>query len=125
MALETLAEFSPEEILPIVPRKKHRFRVGDQDIAVKTCSLRLQVFKQNLCCVSCGVAGSIFRLQRQPNRSEAPHLNLYGFKEEKWVLMTQDHIKPRSRGGKDCLQNLQTMCTECNERKGSTYEIQK
>ena len=118
MALETLAEFFPDEILPIIPRKKHRFCVGDREIAVKTCSLRLQVFKQNLCCVSCGVIGSIFRLQKQPNRDEAPHLNLYGLKNGKWILMTQDHIYPRSRGGKDRLDNLCTMCEECNMKKG-------
>lgn len=118
MALETLAEFSPEEILPIVPRKRHRFRVGDQDITVKTCSLRLQVFKKNLCCVSCGVVGSVFRLQKQSNRDETPHLNLYGLKDEEWILMTQDHIFPRSKGGKDRLDNLCTMCEECNMKKG-------
>lgn len=53
-----------------------------------------------------------------------PHLNLYGFKlneqgELVERLMTQDHILPRSLGGKNFIGNLQTMCKRCNEKKGN------
>ena len=123
MSLETLAEFSPEEILPIVSRKKSKFKIGDDDFIVKTCSVRLQVFKKNLTCVACGITGSIFKLQRQPNRNEKPHLNLYAQKNDEHILMTQDHIQPKSKGGKDTMNNLQTMCSSCNEEKGSAYEV--
>jgi 5-methylcytosine-specific restriction endonuclease McrA len=34
--------------------------------------------------------------------------------------MTQDHIMPRVHGGEDKIENLQTMCRECNQRKGCT-----
>jgi 5-methylcytosine-specific restriction endonuclease McrA len=37
------------------------------------------------------------------------------------VLMTQDHIMPRSKGGANRLENLQTMCCVCNNRKGNSY----
>lgn len=126
MALETLAEFSPSEILPFVPRKKSNFKIGDQEFVVKTCSMRLQVFKKSLVCVGCGLVGSVLKLQRQPDRNERPHLNLYAKRENEngtveWVLMTQDHIRPRSKGGKDRLDNLQTMCAECNVKKGSDF----
>lgn len=33
--------------------------------------------------------------------------------------LTIDHIVPRSKGGKNCAINLQTLCKTCNQRKGS------
>lgn len=38
------------------------------------------------------------------------------------VLMTRDHIIPRSRGGSEGLENMQTMCTKCNSKKGNKLE---
>lgn len=119
MALKTLAEFTTEEILPIIPNKTHKFKIGKHETRVKTCSLRLKVFKQNLSCVSCGITGSVFKLQNQDN--ENPHLNLYSNKDGKWILMTKDHIRPKSKGGKDRLSNLCTMCYICNEKKGNFF----
>jgi 5-methylcytosine-specific restriction endonuclease McrA len=43
-----------------------------------------------------------------------PHLNLYS---EDHVLMTKDHIIPRSKGGKNHMSNYQTLCYECNQEK--------
>jgi hypothetical protein len=48
-----------------------------------------------------------------------PHFNLYAKREGELVQMTKDHIKPRSRGGKDHIGNMQTLCCRCNELKGN------
>lgn len=75
-------------------------------------------FKNNGCsCVSCGLMGKFFALERHLD-TEVYHLNLYGIDEHGHeVLMTVDHKVPVSRGGKNNLSNLQTMCKVCNENK--------
>lgn len=40
----------------------------------------------------------------------------------KEVLMTKDHIIPKSKGGADDISNYQTMCERCNEAKGNRLE---
>jgi hypothetical protein len=54
------------------------------------------------------------------NESENYHLNLYAEKDNREILFTKDHIIPKSRGGKNILANYQTMCVECNNKKGNT-----
>ena len=57
-------------------------------------TLRMQVYERDgFACVACGV---------QTN-------------------LSLDHIKPEVLGGESTLENLQTMCTSCNSRKGARY----
>ena len=54
-----------------------------------------------------------------PKSEPRPHLNLYAYTDKgEWVMMTQDHIFPKSKGGSNELSNLQTMCSVCNQAKG-------
>ena len=41
---------------------------------------------------------------------------------EDGVKLHVDHIKPVSRGGKSVMDNLQTLCEDCNCGKGNKYE---
>jgi len=42
------------------------------------------------------------------------HVDLFS---DDHVLMTVDHVVPRSKGGTTVLSNLVPMCKKCNERK--------
>ncbi len=118
--METIATYPVKEILPLigVSEKTH---ILDWDVG--TISERLKTFKRSLVCIECGLVGSIFKLQRHhPN--EIPHLNLFAIRENgDSILMTADHIIPKSIGGPRRLFNLQTMCHVCNERKANTIEL--
>lgn len=85
-------------------------------------SLRYLVFAQGHHCVKCGVEGTVFLLQRDTKAQDLTraHFNLFArLSDGSLVLMTKDHIHPKSKGGKDRLDNLRTMCLPCNQIKGS------
>lgn len=96
---------------------------------VKVSSLRMELFRQNPKCVTCHRVGTLWLLEAH-RKNERPHLNLYHVEDEgsclEWkklcvdglVMMTKDHIIPRAAGGPTNLDNLQTMCTICNGKKG-------
>jgi uncharacterized protein YkuJ len=76
-----------------------------------------KLFEQNIKCVACGISGSYAAIE---SNGGTPHINLWAVtKDGKHVMMTKDHIKPKSKGGSDDFSNLQTMCRDCNVRKGN------
>lgn len=90
---------------------------------VYTRSLRYMTFYQKgTKCVCCGKEGVYFQLDPDRNGANADtrrHFNLYA---EDGTLMTKDHIVPKSRGGRDHISNMQTMCVDCNKAKGNRME---
>jgi hypothetical protein len=88
-------------------------------------SRRIQTFLYSgFKCVSCGIQGSYFVLERHGQGHQSGcgkwHLSLYGLNDNnEEVLMTRDHILPRSLGGKNTLRNSQTMCAICNRKKAN------
>lgn len=64
-----------------------------------------------------------FFCKRKFSRPTTLHLNLYAVDDNgDEILMTKDHIIPRSKGGIDDISNYQTMCKLCNEAKGNKLE---
>jgi len=117
-----LKEFSVEEIIGFIndgDNVKETFVVNDQKYKVGLSSLRLLCFKRSLVCVSCGRIGNLFALEKSVEKDITPHFNLYHKDDKEEILMTQDHIFPKSKGGAHCLENLQTMCFKCNHKKGN------
>lgn len=121
-----------DEVLPFVvfgakTKKPTAYKYFDS-IKINMSSQRYQLFSlKGVSCVVCKVSGQYFAIERSfskvvPNKS-GWHLNLYALNEHnEEVLMTKDHILPRSKGGGDVLENYQTMCSKCNGAKGNTLE---
>ncbi len=113
-------------ILPLIEPEDGEInkKIMIDDDMIKVSSLRLLTFKTTgLKCVKCGIAGSFFRKEKS-NSAISYHLNLYAIDMDgNEILMTKDHIVPLSKGGKDDLTNLQTMCIRCNVGKGNNEYI--
>lgn len=118
--IKKLAEFDSWEMLPNLGKGgEPRIQIGQYKF--KSRSLRYRTFKQSLMCVGCGRIGNVLILEQPPN-AISPHMNLYARDLDGFdMLMTKDHIVPKSKGGLDELHNMQTMCEKCNSRKGSNY----
>ena len=87
---------------------------------VYTHSLRYMTFYQKGCtCVACGKQGTHFTLDESSETDTRRHFNL---RAEDGTLMTKDHILPKSKGGRDHISNMQTMCVDCNKAKGNSYD---
>ncbi len=129
--MKTLGVWLYEELLPIIElNRKDKVILPTPnygDIPVRVSGPRLTLLKRNPKCVKCGKVGVLWALEQ--HTFEPPHLNLYALSEPngQWkkvnygglLLMTQDHIIPKSKDGSDGLYNLQTMCALCNFQKGS------
>ena len=109
-------------MLPFIGKEDKLFD-GD---AIHMDSLRYLTFATSgIECVECGIKGLYFAKETDDCYSENPryHLNLYAKNNKgKEVLMTKDHIIPKSLGGRNNIQNLQTMCCNCNYKKGSNLK---
>lgn len=142
-AYKSIGTFKPEEVLPFVVlgktlsklRKKH-IKPGSNEWKVvcqreynghmvNMSSLRYRVFvSKGLECTRCGIKGQFFSLERaKKDETDKYHFNLYAIDEEgNPILMTKDHIIPKSKGGGNGLENLQTMCVRCNNKKADNTE---
>lgn len=115
-------EYGIEEVLPYIDKRygmKPLRKEFDGDM-IKMNSLRLRTFKDKGCtCVDCGLEGTYF-LKVRGNPMESWHFNLYGIDADgERILFTKDHIHPKSKGGPDSIDNMQTMCVRCNAKKGN------
>lgn len=113
--------FTVTEVFEKMDSTNGKYGVLSGGVKFKARSDRLVLFKsKGVECVTCGVRGEFFALESF--RDEPPHLNLYAVSQGREVLMTKDHIFPKSLGGPNCLENYQTMCEPCNGRKADTVE---
>lgn len=119
--------YTIEEVIPFIQKKDQTMVTFDDD-EINMGSIRYKVFAEKLACVNCGIAATFFAKERavywhKPSDRYWPtshryHFNLYAVTDRGHVVMlTKDHIYPRSQGGSDELDNLQTMCAPCNSRK--------
>ncbi len=69
-------------------------------------------------CWTCGCEADRWILSGQIPY-QPPVLKLYAVGVDQLVLMTRDHIIPKSLGGMDAVENLRPACEVCNGRRGN------
>lgn len=108
--------YSVEEIIGYIKSGKRRIFLDGESVRVS--GVRMKSFAVNgTTCVTCGLTGVFFAMEALDN-DKSYHLNLYALDSNgKEVLMTRDHIIPKSKGGGEGIDNMQTMCTRCNCKK--------
>ena len=113
-----LGIYSLNEVLDKVMCGECRVNFNSHIINMNRDNLKL--FFRNHTCISCGIEGQYFVMEQDEGSN--PHFNLYALKDGKEVLMTKDHVIPKSKGGKDLMSNYQVMCLQCNQEKGNKLE---
>lgn len=114
------ARYTLEEIFAPMREGRKRAVLEDGE-RVKLSSSRLVLFfTKGVQCVDCGLVANAF-VRETHDAAVTPHLNLYFIDGEAKTLFTKDHIIPKSHGGSDTLDNYQTMCSPCNNAKGSKF----
>lgn len=112
-----LARYPAETIFKLIRSKVEFFKFENYNFSI--AKKRYMIFADNPFCVCCGIEGTEMVLEK-PQYDAVPHFNLYAYTDEKMpILMTKDHIHPVSKGGDNDVDNLQTMCSKCNNMKSN------
>jgi 5-methylcytosine-specific restriction endonuclease McrA len=112
--------FELAEVLPYIGKTNHRFYCPDlqKTVSVKLGTQRMLLLKRQQACACCGLRGLHFVLEK--TGFLPPHFNLYGVGDGGTpVMLTMDHVLPKSKGGQTAPDNLQLLCNPCNRDKGS------
>lgn len=101
------------------------YKFANAEYPVNIASDKYQVFNRSRTCACCGVVGNrLFLANYEENRFNfqlfAEVKDRPESKEPIFVLMTKDHILPKSQNGTDEFANYQCLCAACNFAKEMT-----
>lgn len=123
-------EIPLEEGFQIADLPKHSRIVAGKEVSLASgIELFVSLRNQPIVCWKCKCVADrwVATLGKNDNKSK-PVLNLYAVRMHKTkkgaiipklVMMTRDHIIPKSHGGKDLVENLRPGCETCNGNRGN------
>ena len=121
--MERAGKLSLQEVLAHIPKRESGKPVIQSFFGhkISLAKKRLRVFLyKGTNCILCKLPASFFAVEKLKGDEHKWKLNLYAVDElNDEVLITIDHIHPKSLGGDNEMNNLQPMCFHCNVRKGN------
>ena len=128
-------KLSLDEILPHIPKYVKLINRSlklwcpdiDKHITIHLGSARIKLMGRTQECAACKIKGDHFWIE---SNTRGWHLNFYAINYHgDPVMLTLDHIIPRSKGGTKASNNIQLLCKKCNgikqDEKMSPLEIAK
>jgi hypothetical protein len=103
-----------------VEAKRERLIRGREISRPSGWALFLSLREQPIRCWACGCGADrwVVSKHRKDQDSKPPVMNLYATAHDgSLVMMTRDHIIPKSLGGVDDVRNLRPACSTCNENR--------
>lgn len=116
------AIYPASKIFPFIDKGNRYKLLAGYSVRINSSALRM--FKKSPKCKHCGVEGNTFVLLRdKKTQTSRPHLAFFHKqKNGTLLLMTKDHVLPKSKGGENRQENIQTLCQICNGAKGNKVE---
>jgi len=110
---------NPDKISNIVDQFKSNSRVKVDDIIVNRSKAAKLFCRKGLYCTTCETNANTAKIVLDTT-SNTYSIRFYCPND---IILTMDHIIPKSLGGGDNLSNLIPMCLKCNQTKGNNLNI--
>lgn len=125
--IKMLNKYSVEQIFKLMDKHSDSRTLVLPSGRTARITRTLKTFRRwGISCARCKLKGKFFHeYPVEDNEKDMSKLMLIAViktkkGQDKYVLMTADHIIPYSKGGANHLTNLQTMCEDCNYKKQDT-----
>ena len=115
--MKRLRRFKLEEVLKHIGKSRWKVWANSKLIWVPMKNQRMLLLGRSQECACCGLNATHFWLEH--SGCKPPHLNMYGMNGQKEVMLTCDHIHPKSKGGQTKADNTQLLCSVCNSLKAN------
>jgi len=125
-------KYGVREILDNLTEACSKDKINFDGTLVGLSKSKYRVFEKSHVCAKCGLEAQYFILEKHGmwmgkgnvyNISNEYRFHLMAVRGDgSEVEFTQDHILPKTLGGINNLINYQTMCMDCNSRKGHKVE---